>query len=89
MQMHNRLGSWVTVACHTHLGGALKIIEYEICTHHQGKVNDHTWEINNSIIQAQALKYDMIKHMTVQVSHTHIKYQTSKHTNKYQTVMPG
>ena len=73
MQMHNRLGSWVTLPCHIHLGGALKMIENKICTHHQGKVNDHTWEIDNIIIQAQALTYDMIKHMTIQVSHRHIK----------------
>ena len=84
MQMHNRLGPWVTLPCHIHLGGALKMTEYEIYTHHQDKVNDHTLEIENIIIRAQTLKYDMIKHMTIQVSltHTTIEYHPSKQTNK-------
>ena len=58
------------------------MIESKICTHHQGKVNDHTREINNIIIQAQALKYDMIKHMTTQVSHTHKHRVSSKQAHK-------
>ena len=80
--MHNELGSWVTLPCHIHLGGALKMIESKICTHHQGKMNDHIREIRDNIIQAQALKYDMIKHMIKQLSHTHKHRVSSKQAHK-------
>ena len=45
MQMHNRLGSWVTLPCHIHLGGALKMIIIEYKHSSPSKVNDHI-EIN-------------------------------------------
>ena len=65
MQMHNRLGSWVTLPCHIHLGGALKMIESKNMHSSPSKVNDHTRDIKDNIIQAQALMYDMIKHMVI------------------------
>ena len=37
LQMHNLLGSGVTLPCHTHLGGALKMIGIKTCAHHQAK----------------------------------------------------
>ena len=32
MQMHNWLGSWVTLPCHIHLGGVLKMIKLQCNT---------------------------------------------------------
>ena len=52
MQMHNRLGSWVTLPCHIHLGGALKMIDIKSMHSSPSKVNDHIWDIRDSIIQA-------------------------------------
>ena len=49
MQMHNRLGSWVTLPCHIHLGGVLKMIE--IKSMHSSQVNDHKGNIKGCIIQ--------------------------------------
>ena len=43
--MHKELGSWVTLPCHIHLGGALKIIKIEYMHSSPSKVNDHI-EIN-------------------------------------------
>ena len=39
--MHKELGSWVTLPCHIHLGGALKIIKIEYMHSSPSKVNDH------------------------------------------------
>ena len=39
--MHNELGSWVTLPCHIHLGGALKMVEIKSMHSSQSKVNDH------------------------------------------------
>ena len=70
MQMHNRLGSWVTLPCHIHLGGALKMIKIGTSTHNQGKVNDHTLRIDNVIIQANIkVEYDQA-HDHTSISHT-------------------
>ena len=41
--MHKELGSWVTLPCHIHLGGALKIIKIEYMHSSPRKVNDHIW----------------------------------------------
>ena len=49
--MHNELGSWVTLPCHIHLGGALKIIKIEYMHSSPSKVNDHIRNIKDSIIQ--------------------------------------
>ena len=38
--MHKDLGSWVTLPCHIHLGGALKIIKIEYMHSSPSKVND-------------------------------------------------
>ena len=38
--MHKELGSWVTLPCHIHLGGALKIIKIEYMHSSPSKVND-------------------------------------------------
>ena len=42
--MHKELGSWVTLPCHIHLGGALKMIIMIIMKYMHSspsKVNDH------------------------------------------------
>ena len=39
--MHKELGSLVTLPCHIHLGGALKIIKIEYMHSSPSKVNDH------------------------------------------------
>ena len=39
--MHNELGSWVTLPCHIHLGGALKMIIIKYMHSSLSKVNDH------------------------------------------------
>ena len=39
--MHKELGSWVTLPCHIHLGGELKIIKIEYMHSSPSKVNDH------------------------------------------------
>ena len=39
--MHNELGSWVTLPCHIHLGGALKMIIIKYMHSSPSKVNDH------------------------------------------------
>ena len=39
--MHKELGSWVTLLCHIHLGGALKIIKIEYMHSSLSKVKDH------------------------------------------------
>ena len=39
--MHKELGSWVTLPCHIHLGGALKMIKIEYMHSSRSKVNDH------------------------------------------------
>ena len=36
-----KLGSWVTLPCHIHLGGALKIIKIKYMHPSPSKVNDH------------------------------------------------
>ena len=41
LQLHKELGSWVTLSCHIHLGGALKIIKIEYMHSSPSKVNDH------------------------------------------------
>ena len=43
--MHKELGSWVTIPCHIHLGGELKMIIIEYMHSSPSKVNDHI-EIN-------------------------------------------
>ena len=40
MQMHNRLGSWVTLPCHIHLGGVLKMIIIKIKIENLEKENE-------------------------------------------------
>ena len=41
--MHNQLGSSVTLTCHIHLGGALKMIRYkEHAVITKGNMTDHT-----------------------------------------------
>ena len=39
--MHKELESWVTLPCHIHLGGALKMIEIKNMHSSPSKVNDH------------------------------------------------
>ena len=75
MQMHNRLGSWVTLPCHIHLGGALKMIE--IKSMHSSARSEWSYkDIRDNIIQ-QALRvaYDQTHDQTSisqehKVSHT-------------------
>ena len=52
MQMHNQLGSWVTLPCHIHLGGALKMIGIKSMHSSASKLNDHIWDVRDNIIQA-------------------------------------
>ena len=73
MQMHNRLGSWVTLPCHIHLGGAPRIIEIKSMHSSPSKMNDHIWDITDNIIQANIkLWYDQT-HDHTSISHTDIK----------------
>ena len=75
MQMHNRLGSWVTLPCHIHLGGALKMKKIKSMHSSPSKVNDH---IRDNIIQASIkVAYDQT-HDQTSISHRH-KVST-KHT---------
>ena len=39
--MHKEIGSWVTLPCHIHLGGALKMIIIKYMHSSPSKVNDH------------------------------------------------
>ena len=39
--MHKELESWVTLPCHIHLGGALKITKIKYMHSSPSKVNDH------------------------------------------------
>ena len=41
--MHKELGSWVTLPCHIHLGGALKMIKIAYMHSSPSKVNDYIW----------------------------------------------
>ena len=41
--MHKELGSWVTLPCHIHLVGALKMIKIEYMHSSPSKVNDNIW----------------------------------------------
>ena len=69
MQMHNRLGSWVTLPCHIHLGGALKMINIKNMHSSPSKVNDHIWNIRDNIIQASIkVAYDQ-SHDQTSISH--------------------
>ena len=52
--MHKELGSWVTLPCHIHLDGALKIIKIEYMHSSPSKVNDHIWK--GKIISTNMLK---------------------------------
>ena len=71
MQMHNRLGSWVTLPCHIHLGGALKMIEMKSMHSSPSKVNDHIKDIRYNIIQASIkVAYDQT-HDQTSISHRH------------------
>ena len=71
MQIHNRLGSWVTLPCHIHLGGALKMIEIKSMHSSPSKVNDHIRDIKDNIIQASIkVEYDQT-HDHTSISHTH------------------
>ena len=47
--MHKEFGSRVTLPCHIHLGGALKIINIEYMHSSPTKVNDHI-KINKIIL---------------------------------------
>ena len=77
MQMHNQLGSWVTLPCHIHLGGALKMINIKNMHSSPSKVNDHIWDIRDNIIQASIkVAYDQTHDHTT-ISHMDIEYQTS------------
>ena len=62
--MHKELESWVTLPCHIHLGGALKMIRLQYNKHSSpiNQVNDHTKSIRMNIQTSIALKYGMIKH---------------------------
>ena len=73
MQMHNRLGSWVTLPCHIHLGGVLKMIEIKSMHSSPSKVNEHIWDIRDNIIQASIkVAYDQTHDQTSkQVAHKH------------------
>ena len=53
--MHKELESWVTLPCHIHLGGALKMIKIEYMHSSPSKVNDHMEYKNDNVIQ-QALR---------------------------------
>ena len=80
MQMHNRLGSWVTLPCHIHLGRALKMIEIKNMHSSPSKVNDDIWDIKDNIIQASIkVGYDQT-HDHTSISHTNIKSITQAHT---------
>ena len=80
MQMHNRLGSWVTLPCHIHLGGALKMIAIKNMHSSPSKVNDHIWDIKDNIIQANIkVEYDQTRDHT-SISHTDIKSIKRAHT---------
>ena len=75
--MHNELGSWVTLPCHIHLGGALKIIKIEYMHSSPSQVNDHIRDIKDNIIQANIkVEYDQT-HDHTSISHKDIRYQTS------------
>ena len=39
--MHKELGSWVTLPCHIHLGGALKMIRIKYMHSSPRVMNDH------------------------------------------------
>ena len=77
MQMHNRLGSWVTLPCHIHLGGEPKMMEIKSMHSSPSKVNDHIWDIRDNIIQ-QALRvaYDQT-HDETSISQAHKVSHTS------------
>ena len=60
--MHKELVSWVTLPCHIHLGGALKILKIEYMQSSPSKVNDHI-KINK-IISSN-------KHKSVAYDQTH------------------
>ena len=80
MQMHNRLGSWVTLPYHIHLGGALKMIEIKNMHSSPSKVNDHIWDIKDNIIQANSkVEYDQA-HDHTSISHKDIKSIKQAHT---------
>ena len=76
MQMHNRLGSWVTLPCHIHLGGALKMMKIKSMHSSPRKVNDRIRDIRDNIIQASIkVAYDQT-HDQISISHKDIKYLT-------------
>ena len=64
--MHKELGSWVTLPCHIHLGGALKMIKIEYM-HSSPKIQvfDHTQTFIEIDMQ-EHIKHSMIKHMITQ-----------------------
>ena len=67
--MHNVLGSWVTLPCHIHLGGVLKMMEIKSMHSSPSKVNDHIWNIRGNIIQASIkVAYDQ-SHDQTSISH--------------------
>ena len=79
--MHNQLGSWVTLPCHIHLGGALKMIEIKSMHSSPSKVNDHIWDIRDNIIQASIkVAYDQTQdHTSISQGHR----VSNKHTIKF------
>ena len=84
MQMHKQLGSWVTLTCHIHLGGALKMIESKSMHSSPSKVNDHIWDIRDNIIQASIkVAYDQT-HDHTSIAHKH--RVSNKHTIKFNQI---
>ena len=79
--MHKELGSWVTLPCHIHLGGALKMMEIKSMHSSPSKVNDHIWDIRDNIIQASIkVAYDQT-HDHTSISHRH--RVSNEHIDKF------
>ena len=76
--MHRELGSWVTLPCHIHLGGVLKMITMKSMHSSPSKVNDHIWKIRDNIIQASIkVAYDQT-HDHPSITQKHKVSQSSK-----------
>ena len=82
--MHNRLGSWVTLPCHIHLGGAHKMMEIKSMHSSRSKVNDHIWNKRDKNIQASIKVAYEQTHDQISISQGH-KVVSHKHAIKFQT----
>ena len=73
----------VTLPCHIHLGGALKMITIENMHSSPSKVSDHDW-IWRIILSKHTLKVAYDQPHDQQVSHKDIKYLTQAHNKVVQ-----